>query len=279
MTHVIFAHPHHDPAAEEFASAAAAFCRSGDSITRVDKGVYAPKGRPDATFLAAFKEFDRDAFTRLVQSVAWEYPWALGAFVRSPGAARFESIDLKMAFDIGRDRKRASTRGWGFAVPDQQARFLTDAYPQLLDRRNDLIRRRHFNGYDVLASVSTESPWAFECFEIFPEQRYRSSTRQEFGPGKDDWKWLTVEHRMIRAEMAVRGVYVKLFCDVAEIGQSTFEQVRAAAQQICAGDRVLIEGIMDVRADGECIIERVRRLERGGPANTSLQDSTVDLDK
>ena len=268
MTHVIFAHPHHDPAAADFAAAAAAFCRPGDHVARVDEGIYAPKGSPDATYLAAFTDFDLPAFVRLVQSVPWESPWATAAFVRRPGHTRFESVDLRMAFDVGRDRKLAAAFGWNLDLPDQQTEFLAKTYAGVLDRRRERVEDslrnpcHHFDGYDVLASVSTETPWAFECVQLYPERGCTESTRREFGPGKDDWEWVTVKHRTIYADLAFRGVYVQLACDVAEVGTDVFEQVRSAARGIQPGDWVRVDGEVDVRSGGECVIERVRRVER-----------------
>ena len=183
MTHVIFVHPHHDSAAAEFAADIAAFCRPGDSVRRVDEDVYAPKGRPDATYLAAFATFDQAAFATLARATPWEYPEAVAAFLRRPGQSRFEPIDLGLAFDIGPDRKRAVGHGWGVAVPDQQAALLADDYPGLLDRRLDLIRdarrnpHRYFGDHQVLASVQTQTPWAFECVAVHPEQRMTWGSR------------------------------------------------------------------------------------------------------
>ena len=267
MTHVIIAHPHHD-GTTEFAATMAALCQPGDRVDRVDESVYAPKGRPDATYLATFAAFDEAAFVRAVQSVPWEFPFAVSAFVRVPGASRFETVDLQLAFDIGRDRKLAAAHGWAVPIDDDQATFLAEAYPTVLNRRRELILdsinnpHRHFNGYDVVLSVTTGTPWHFECIRVSPEARMTSGTCHEFGSGEDDWTWVTVRHRTICADLAFRGVYCRLLCDEAEVGPTTFEQVRAAAEPMRPGDRVRIAGVIDVRADGECIIERIGRLDR-----------------
>src|SRR5436305_8688141 len=116
MTHVIFAHPDHDLAAADFAAAAAAFCGPGDCFVRVDEDVYSPKGSPDATWLGAFVQFDLEAFERVVRSIPWDYPSSLSAFVRRPGHDRFQAIDLRMDFDIGRSRKLAMPHGPGDIV-------------------------------------------------------------------------------------------------------------------------------------------------------------------
>jgi hypothetical protein len=267
MTHLIFAHPHHD-STDEFAAAMATFCRPGDAVTRVDEAVYAPKGSPDATYLAAFADFDRSAFVQLVQSVPWDFPGSVSAFVRPPGSARFEVLDLELEFDIGRDRKLAVGRGYGFPLGEDQVDFLAHTYPALLDRSREMIRdslrnpHRYLRSHEVLASVPTNAPWLFECLLIRPESRIRSGRRVKFGPGEEDWRWDNIEHRTVYAQLAVHGVHFGLACDASEVGPATYQQVREAAERIQPGDRVRIVGVVDVLANGECVIERVGRLDQ-----------------
>lgn len=266
MTHVIIAHPFHDAVAE-FASAMATFCGPGDCLTRVDEDVYAPKGSPDATYLATFAAFDVTAFVQTVQSVPWDFPLAVSAFARGPGETRFKTVDLQLAFDIGRNRKLAAALGWAVPIGSDQKMFLAETYPAVLHRRRELIidslrnPHRFFDGYKVAISVTTESPWCFECIRVRPERKVTSGTREEFGPGKDDWRWLTVNHRTISADLAFHGVYCCLTCDEAEVGPTTFGQVRESLESVRPGDRVRIAGVIDVRLDGECVIERVGRVE------------------
>ncbi len=244
MTHVIIV-IHQFDAVAEFTAAMASLCRSGDSVTRVDESVDAPKGDPGATYLAHFASFDEQAFVQAVHSVPWESPEALSAFSRPAGKSRFETIDLQKAFDIGADRKLAAAKGWGVPVSPDQARFVSETYPAVLEARRELILdslrkpNRYFKGYEKQVSVTTESPWYFECIRIFPERRSLSGTRHEFGPGKEDWKWVTVKHRTICADLVVRGVYFRLMCDEADVGPTTFEHVRAAAASVLPGNLVL----------------------------------------
>jgi hypothetical protein len=278
MTHVIVSHPHHDLASADFAAAVVAFCRAGDSATRVDERVYAPKGGPDAVYLAAFAAFNEPAFKRFVQDIPWQCPWGVTAFARRPGGSRFEHIDLEMELDIGRERKLAAGSGWGVAVAEQQAGFLAATYPALLERCRDLVLNsirnphRHVNSSAVLASFQTEVPWAFECLRVFPEHRYTTGRRHEFGPGKADWTMVHTKHRIVNVEMAVRGVYTRLMCDSADAGIDTFERVLAAVAPLRPGDPVLVDGAVDVRADGECFIEKVRHV--AAASNVAGRDGT-----
>ena len=264
MTYIIIAHHPHDAALAKFTTAMGKFCRDGDSIERVDENVIAPKGGPDAVYLGRFSAFDRAAFVKLVQSIPWEFPRGVTTFVKASEQTRFDPIDLQMQYDIGRYLKLAAPWGWGFNVPHQQAEFLNVTYPKLLEPRLALIEdstrnpHRFFAGYKLLTSISTPNRWLFECVDIRPEQRHTSGHRHEYGPRKDDWTWVKTEHCSIYATLAVKGIHVQFMCDVAKIDSEIFDKVRTVATLVSSGDRVWVDGVLDIRNDGTCIFEKIR---------------------
>ena len=73
---------------------------------------------------------------------------------------------------------------------------------------------------------------------------------------------MNVEHRTFHVDLAVRGQHVRVTCDAADVGVDVFEQVRAVAVTLHAGDRVRVAGAVEVRASGVLIIKQVRHLER-----------------
>lgn len=261
MTHVILVHGEFDPAAAEFVAAISAFCRPGDNVTRVDHNVTAPKGGPDATYLAAFSEFQERDFVQLIQGVAWENPGCVAVFLRRPNENRFEPLELGMAFDIGRKRKKAAERGWGFKLPHQQERFLAETYPNLLavcrEKIEDSLRNKLRVGaeYSTTGSVTTDAPWTFEVTATHREKRYRVA-------GYNNQVWEETEHRLIHVDMAVRGVPAELCCDDTVVGRSTFGEMRAVLETLRVGDRLLVEGVVEVLEDGTCVVKKVGRVER-----------------
>ena len=110
MTHLIFSHVYFDAATDAFIAAMSSLCHTGDSFSRVDQNVIAPKGSPGAVYLGRFADFDQPAFVTLVSSIPWEFVSGITAFIRQSGQKRFESVKLNLAFDIGRDFFHTDTR-------------------------------------------------------------------------------------------------------------------------------------------------------------------------